>query len=403
MKKKNVALIASAIFLTLALVILAGVLSDSILIIPPSTPTASQVPVQHTTTAPTELTTSVNTATEPVASSIPSVLSDVLAVHFLDIGQAESILIQLPDGRIILIDGGEADSAETIISYLINNGITKIDFLLVTHPHADHIGGLPAIIEAMDIASVFMPRVSQNTQIFEELLTAIENKGLRIDKARAGVEIVSAPELQVDIIAPVNDNYKNINGYSMVIRITYGNTSFLLTGDAESLTERELIANFSDDALSTDVLKVAHHGSSTSTSAAFLKKVCPSYAVICVGMNNFYKHPSDKILSRLEALEVKIYRTDINGTIVFTSNGSVITVQTYKTTIFTPSFLPMPAPEPALEATEITGIKDIEVWLAATSNRYHSINNCGNMNPQKARQVTLEYAIANYVPCLKCN
>jgi len=246
-----------------------------------------------------------------------------LTVHFIDVGQADSILIQLPNGQTMLIDGGESRDANNIMSYMRSKGVTTIDYLVATHPHADHIGGLPTIIDAMDIRSIYMPRVSHTTQTFERLLTSIQNKGLQIDTARAGVSILSSPGLQIDIVAPIRDNYSDLNDHSAVIKITYGSTSFLFTGDAESHSEGHITADVSTD-VSADVLKVSHHGSRTSTTDAFLRRVAPTYAVISVGSGNTYGHPTDEVLARLDSAGVSVFRTDLQGTIVFTSDGENI-------------------------------------------------------------------------------
>jgi beta-lactamase superfamily II metal-dependent hydrolase len=287
----------------------------------------------------------------------------------------------------MLIDGGEPDSAVTIINYIKANGAAAIDYLVATHPHSDHIGGLPAIIDALEIGSVYMPNVSHTTHVFERLLTAIQNKGLLIDPAKAGVTIFSAADLQIDIIAPVKDSYSNINDASAVVKVKYINTAFLFMGDAGLLPERHITAN-----ISADVLKIAHHGAYSSTSKAFLKRVAPSYAIISVGRDSLYGHPSDMTLSRLDELGVKVFRTDLHGAIVFTSNGSAITVETKPTALQTAT------PEPTSETA-----KAIMVWLSATGNRYHSVNDCGNMDPKRARQITLEQAKKSYKPCSSCN
>jgi len=244
-----------------------------------------------------------------------------LVVHFLDVGQADSIFIQLPNGENMLIDGGEAKNASSILIYLRSLGVTTIDYLVATHPHADHIGGLPDIINAMDVLNIFMPRVSHTTQTFERLLTSIQNKGLQIDQAIAGVNILLLPELEVGIIGPMREDYRDLNDHSAVIKIIFGSTSFLFMGDAEGTSEGHITTD-----VSADVLKVGHHGSKTSTSAAFLRRVAPSYAVISVGSNNSYGHPTDEVLARLDAADVDVYRTDMVGTIVFISDGESIII-----------------------------------------------------------------------------
>jgi len=253
------------------------------------------------------------------AASSP--ITEDLVVHFLDVGQADSIFIQLPNGENMLIDGGEANNASSILRYLRSHDVTTINYLVASHPHADHIGGLPAIIDAMDILNIFMPRVSHTTQTFERLLTSIQNKGLQIDQAIAGVSILSMPDLEIDIIAPVREDYKDHNDHSAVIKLTFGSTSFLFMGDAEGTSEGHIRSD-----VSVDVLKVGHHGSKTSTTDAFLRSATPSYAVISVGRDNSYGHPTDEVLARLDNADVEVYRTDMVGTIIFTSDGENIII-----------------------------------------------------------------------------
>ena len=324
---------------------------------------------------------------------IESISSD-LTVHFLDVGQGDSILIQLPNGQVMLIDGGGADSASSILSYMRSLKITTIDYLVATHPHEDHIGGLPSIIEAIDIKAIYMPRISHNTQIFERLLAAIQNKGLQVDAARAGVSILSIPDLQIDIVAPVRDDYSELNNHSAVIKLTFRDSSFLFAGDAEALSEGDITAN-----VLSDVLKVGHHGSNTSTSESFLYKVQPIFAVISVGSNNSYGLPADEVLSRLDDLGVYVFRTDIQGTIISTSDGDIISFNT-EPTPYQPNAPPSGSGTFAHESSEAS---EGMVWLSASGSRYHRINNCGRMNPNRARQVTLESARERYEPCENCN
>ena len=365
-------------------------------VIAPAKP--DQKPIQDQTTEP--ITEAIPSAI-PARPSNPSQLkttpapnthNENLIVHFLDVGQGDATFIQLPNGQVILVDGGESYDASSIKKYLKSNGITKIDYLVITHPHADHIGGLPTIIDMMEIGSVYMPRVSHTTQTFEKLLTSIQKKGLQIDTAKAGVSILSTPELQIDVIAPIKSSYSNLNNYSAVIKITYGSTAFLFMGDAESLSEGQIKAN-----VFADVIKVGHHGSDTSTSATFLKKVSPSYAIISVGKGNSYGHPKISVLSRLNDAGVETYRTDLQGTIVFSSDGNTITVN--KELIPYEDAQPIESSdEPEPEQVK----KTVYVWLSATGKKYHRINNCGNMNPKKARKVTLAQAKKSYKPCSNC-
>ena len=307
-----------------------------------------------------------------------------LVVHFLDVGQADSTFIQLPNGQTILIDGGNSSDASSISRYLRSLNITTIDYLVVTHPHADHIGGLPAIIDEFEIVSVYMPNVSHNTQTFERLLNSIQNKGLLIDAAKDGVSILSEPELEINIVAPVRDNYRDLNDHSAVIKLTYKNASFIFMGDAETLSEGHITAD-----VSADVLKVGHHGSRTSTSAAFLSRVDPTYAVISVGSGNTYGHPTDEVLSRLDNAGVDVFRTDLQGTIVFISDGESITVDS----IPTPYQSPEPAPAAATSGSGMgsssagteqdnSDSNDTTVYRTRTGQRYHK-GNCRHLSQSK--------------------
>ena len=314
-----------------------------------------------------------------------------LVVHFLDVGQADATLIQLPNEQTMLIDGGNSRDADSILSYMRSLGITTIDYLVATHPHADHIGGLPNIISEMNIGEVYMPQVSHTTQTFERLLDAIENKGLQINSARAGVSILSVPGLSVDIVAPVRDDYENLNDWSAIILLTYSNTSFLFTGDAEALSEGHITAD-----ISADVLKVGHHGSSTSTSQGFLDRVAPTYGIISAGAGNSYGHPTDAVLSRLDNANVSIFRTDLQGTIVFTSDGILITISAepipFQPNASTPSPTQQPTPQPTPTPQPQEEDDDTIVFITATGARYH-LDGCRHL-AQSRIETTLSAAIA---------
>lgn len=242
--------------------------------------------------------------------------SDV-SVHFLDIGQGDSIFVELPNGECMLIDAGVANKGEFIESYISESGYNKIDYLVATHPHADHIGSMAYIVSNMDIGQVYMPNVSTTTKTYEKLLESIQQKGVKIKSAKAGMNIVEESDLRVDILAPVKIDEDELNNCSIIIKITYGYDSYLFIGDAE----KEELDTVSSD-LSADVLKVGHHGSRTSTTEKFLEQVNPKYAVISCGADNDYGHPHKETIDLLEMLDVKYYRTDIEGTITITSDGS---------------------------------------------------------------------------------
>ena len=244
-----------------------------------------------------------------------------LRVSFIDVGQGDSEFIELPNGETLLIDAGTNETGADVVSYISSLGYTSIDYVVGTHPHEDHIGGLDDVIRTFDVESIYMPKVTADTKTFEDVLDAVDEKGLTINTAKAGVTLVDGDGLSVKMLAPVLDEYDNTNDYSAVIRIVYDDTSFIFMGDAEQYAE-DLITGDVD----SDVLKVGHHGSSTSTGEAFLERVSPSYAVISCGLGNSYGHPHTETIEKLGGIPV--FRTDEMGTIVATSDGSEISFRT---------------------------------------------------------------------------
>jgi competence protein ComEC len=259
-------------------------------------------------------------------SSLGLAASSLLSVHFIDVGQADSILVHTPSDNNMLIDAGNNADADTVKSYLSRQGVKRLDVLVGTHPHEDHIGGMDVVIRQYPIGKVYMPKKTTNTRTFEDVLNAIKAKGLKITSPVSGSTIALDPAVKIEILAPKSASYKDLNNYSIVLKVTYGKTSFLLTGDAEKESEKEMLAKGYN--LKADVLKVGHHGSNSSTSAAFLKAVSPKFAVICVGQGNDYGHPKQEILNRLERAGVKVFRTDRDGTVVAESDGQKINIKT---------------------------------------------------------------------------
>lgn len=250
-------------------------------------------------------------------------IDEYLAVHFLDVGQGDSIFIEMPDSKTMLIDAGENMLGKSIMNYINTLGYGKIDYLVATHPHADHIGSMAYIVRNMDIGEIYMPKVSTTTKTYENLLESIAGKGLKVKSAKAGVSIIDTENFNVDIVAPATIKEDNLNNCSAVLKMTYGDTSFLFTGDAEEEELSEIDAD-----ISANVLKVGHHGSSTSTDKDFIKRVCPEIAVISLGADNKYGHPHKSTLKHLKNAGAEIYRTDGDGTVKITSDGENISVET---------------------------------------------------------------------------
>lgn len=255
------------------------------------------------------------------AAETPTTPTGILEVHYIDVGQGASQLVMTPNGNVMLIDGGNNDDEQRVVNYLKKQGVSKVDILIGTHPDADHVGGLDKVVDAFEIGSIYMPKVSSTTKTFESLLTSIANKKLKVTTAKAGVELKLDEHLTVNMIAPIN-TYDDANEMSAVIKMTFGSNAFLFTGDAESKSENDLLADGTN--LKSDVLLVGHHGSNSSTSQSFLNAVNPKYAVIQVGKNS-YGHPTSEIIKRLNDKKINIYRNDTQGTIIFSSDGENIT------------------------------------------------------------------------------
>ena len=252
-------------------------------------------------------------------ASISTFSSGSLRVNYIDVGQGDSIFIQLPNNETMLIDAGEAYKSDNVINYLNNLGITKIDYVIGTHPHTDHIGGLEEVINTFDIGSIYMPRAVSTTKTYEDLLTTISNKGLKVKTAKSGVVVLDDDNLKLEFIAPNSDNYSELNNYSAVLKLTYLDNTFLFMGDAETLSEEEITSE-----IKADVIKVGHHGSDSSSSLEFVKKVSPEYAIIMVGEGNSYNHPYQSIINRYENVGAKVLRTDLDGNIVCDSDGKEV-------------------------------------------------------------------------------
>ncbi|WP_058486773.1 ComEC/Rec2 family competence protein [Defluviitalea phaphyphila] len=250
--------------------------------------------------------------------------SSILKVHFIDVGQADSILID-QNGKYMLIDAGNNADSDLIIDYLKKQGVKKLEYVVGTHPHEDHIGSLDTVINTFEIGKVLMPKVTNTTKTFEDVINAIKDKGLKITTPKVG-DKYTLDEGEWIILAPNKDEYEDFNNYSIVIKYVFGNHSFLFTGDAEKESEEEMLLNNIE--LKSDVLKIGHHGSNTSTTDEFLEAVNPSYGIICVGQDNKYKHPHEETIDKLIKNNVEILRTDKNGTIIFTSDGKDLTYST---------------------------------------------------------------------------
>ena len=337
----------------------------------------------------TPVTEGDTTSSNGVISTTTVLEGKKLTVSYIDVGQSDSILIQTPGGKNVLIDAGNNEDANTIVTYLKGKNISRLDCVIATHSHEDHIGSMDAVINTFDIGSVVMPKETSNTQTFRDFMTAIANKGLKPIEAKAGVKLDFGSELYAELLAPNSSGYEDINDYSAVLRLVYGKNTFLFTGDAEAKSESEML-HFGKQ-LKADVYKCSHHGSSSSSTAAFLKLVDPEYAVISVGKGNTYGHPTQATLDRLSSIGATIYRTDESGTIVCESDGTNITFSTLKNSVQprSPSSTPVaasPASSPNSLVTPTTTPSQSNnqgdiVYGTKTGTNYH-IDGCKSLSPR---------------------
>lgn len=248
-------------------------------------------------------------------------------VHFIDVGQADSALIKCND-ETMLIDGGNVADSSLVVSYLMKAGVKELDYVVCTHAHEDHVGGLNGPLNKFTVTkAIYAPHTGSDSKCYNDFLKATARQGKHIETPVVG-STFSLGEAEVKVLGPVTENYSDINNTSIVLKVTYGETSFLFTGDAEDEAEQDILNTNAD--LSANVLKVGHHGSNSSTKYHFLREIMPDIAVISCGKDNKYGHPDADTLSRLRDAGVKIYRTDMQGNIIISSDGKNLTVRTEK-------------------------------------------------------------------------
>ena len=350
--------------------------------IPIPTPVPSAIPV------PVPITPKPVPMATPTPTTAPE--ASALNVHFIDVGQADAALVEC-DGQYMLIDGGNKADSSKIYSVLKSAKVPKLDILVATHAHEDHVGGLAGALNYTKADLILSPVTDYDSEAFRDFRKYADlSGGITIPKAGDTYELGSATVTILGL-----NLAQGSNNTSIVLRIDHGANSFLFMGDAER--DAELALTESGAKLSADVLKVGHHGSDTSTTYPLLYYAQPKYAVISVGEDKSYGHPTEVVLSRLRDADVKLYRTDMQGDIHCISNGEALTFTVTRSEdadVFggIGSNSTQPTPSPVVDM----------VWIPTSGSKYHTVPDCSGMkNPT---QVTLELAIARgYSACTKCD
>lgn len=326
---------------------------------------------------------------------IPVTAGHEMQVHFIDVGQGDSILIESPSGKTMLIDGGVKGAGQQIVSYLKELGINKLDIVVATHPDADHIGGLIPVLDNMTIEQFYDSGKVHTSQTFEEMLTRIDEKNIPYHVPKIGDDIEFDKDVNVKVLN-ANDQATDNNDASIVLKMTYGNVSFLLTGDAGVALEKEMLQY---DVKAT-VLKAGHHGSNTSSSEEFIQAVKPEVTILSYGEDNKYGHPHAEVEDRLQAIGSKIYATADLGTITVSTDGVNYTVNGKETSsVETGNILSKEEPTTAIEivskdlVTEIVGIKNsgqhavsLKDWQLI-SIEGHQVYNFPNLSLQPGKTI----------------
>jgi competence protein ComEC len=319
------------------------------------------------------------------------------------------MLIVTPEGNTVLIDGGPKSSGSNVVSYLKNQGITEINVIVATHPHEDHIGGLISVLDSCEVGNVIDAGVEHTSQTYKNYLSIINSKNINFVNWNLGQQFDIGPAVSFKIIGPILKTSSDLNNSSIVIKLTHISTSFLFTGDAESESESKILQSSAD--VEADVLKVGHHGSSSSSTVKFLKAVSPSVAVISCGQGNSYGHPHDSTLKNLSSLGITIYRTDTTGTIVIESDGKNINVISGKSFDYV---VQVETKSPETSSSETSASNETNTSLEKQGQYCGSVNsdvfhkqNCSYVNQISNENLvwyeTREEAIAKGKrPCKRC-
>ena len=330
----------------------------------------------------------------PAASQTGTTPSDgqdaAFQMHFIDVGQALSVLVEC-DGQFMLYDGGNVDDGSLVVSYLQSQGVEQLEYVFCSHAHEDHVGGLAAALAYFPACHVYSPVTEASTKCFKDFVKYTQQQNLQVEVPAAGTQWALG-SATVTMLGPVAQ-YDDTNDTSIVLRIDYGATSFLLTGDMESDAERDLVNSGAN--LKVDVLQVGHHGSSTSTSYVFLNAVLPEMGIISCGVNNKYGHPHEETLSILRDAGVDVYRTDLLGTITVSSDGRNYTVATEH--FATDAELNPTAPAASSTAQQ--------AYIGNVNSKKFHLPSCANLPAEKNQILFSSYdeaVAAGYSPCSSC-
>lgn len=324
----------------------------------------------------------------PASSGVQT--ADSFRMHFLDVGQALSVLVEC-DGQYMLYDGGNVDDGSMVVSYLQKQGVEELQYVFCSHAHEDHVGGLAAALAFFPANHVYSPVTETSTKCFQDFVKYTQQQGLQVEVPTVGT-VWQLGSATVTMLGPVAQ-YSETNDTSIVLRVDYGATNFLLTGDMESDAERDLVNSGAN--LKANVLQVGHHGSSTSTSYLFLNAVLPEMGVISCGVNNKYGHPHEETLSILRDAGVDVYRTDLLGTVVIGSDGQNYTIRTDKNATDAELNPTDPAASSTAQQTYIGNVN---------SKKFH-LTTCPNLPAEKNQILFSSYdeaIAAGYTPCSTC-
>ena len=320
-------------------------------------------------------------------SAAPPAEGGSFEVHFIDVGQADAALV-VCDGHYMLIDGGNAEDSDLVYSYLERHGAKHLDYMVASHAHEDHIGGLSGALNYAAVGVALSPVTEYSSKVFQNMVKYLGDQGKSLTVPEPGDKF-DLGSAKVEILGPVKE-YDDTNDTSIVLRIDYGSTSFLFTGDMEAGAERDLIDAGAN--LKATVLKAGHHGSDTSTSYQFLREVMPKYTVVSVGEGNSYGHPSDEVLSRFRDAGAEVYRTDMQGHVIAESDGKTVTFRTEKE---------------ADTATNPTGGPKVQIYVGnAGTEKFHLPDCASAQNIQEENRVVflarIQAVLSGYEPCGRC-